>query len=172
MPEQKKVLLRISNVSKSFPGTKALDNVSLDVYEGEIHAICGENGAGKSTLMKILSGVYPGGSYEGEFFLQGTKCQFAGVKDSEQFGIRIIYQELTLVPQMTVAENILLGAEPNKYGIINQNQLYSQAEQLLKEYDLNVPCSAKVSSLVCMLSCNISCIYYFTTARFCWNIYF
>lgn len=147
MPEQKKILLRISNVSKYFPGTKALDNVSLDVYEGEIHAICGENGAGKSTLMKILSGVYPEGSYEGEFYLQGTKCQFGGVKDSEKFGIRIIYQELTLVPQMTVAENILLGAEPNRYGIINQNQLYSEAEQLLKDYDLNVPCSVKVSAL-------------------------
>lgn len=147
MPEPMNTLLRISNVSKYFPGTQALDNVSLDVYEGEIHAICGENGAGKSTLMKILSGVYPAGSYEGEIFFQGKKCQFAGVKDSERQGIRIIYQELTLVPQMTVAENILLGAEPNNYGVIKQNQLYSEAERLLAAYELNVPYNAKVSSL-------------------------
>lgn len=147
MPEQKSILLKISNVSKYFPGTKALDQVNLDVYEGEIHAICGENGAGKSTLMKILSGVYPHGSYEGEFYFAGEQCQFGGVKDSEQRGIRIIYQELTLVPQMTVADNILLGAEPNKHGFINQNELYHATEQLLKSYNFDIPYNARVSSL-------------------------
>lgn len=147
MPEQKSILLRISNVSKSFPGTLALDNVNLDVYEGEIHAICGENGAGKSTLMKILSAVYPYGSYEGEIYFGGQQARFSNVKDSEQVGIRIIYQELTLVPQMTVAENILLGSEPNSFGIINQDQLYSDTEQLLKDYGLDIPYYARVASL-------------------------
>ncbi|NMB01288.1 MAG: sugar ABC transporter ATP-binding protein [Firmicutes bacterium] len=147
MPEQKSILLKISNVSKYFPGTKALDQVNLDVYEGEIHAICGENGAGKSTLMKILSGVYPHGSYEGEFYFAGEECQFSGVKDSERRGIRIIYQELTLVPQMTVADNIHLGGEPTKYGFINQNELYRATEKLLKSYNFDIPYNARVSSL-------------------------
>ena len=139
MPEPKSILLTISNVSKHFPGTLALDNVNLDVYEGEIHAICGENGAGKSTLMKILSGVYPYGSYQGEIYFGGQEVRFATIKSSERLGIRIIYQELTLVPQMTVADNIMLGAEPNKYGVIDQNQLYRDTEELLKSYNLDIP---------------------------------
>lgn len=147
MPEQKSILLKISNVTKHFPGTKALDNVNLDVYEGEIHAICGENGAGKSTLMKILSGVYPYGTYEGQIHFAGSEVKLATVKDSEQIGIRIIFQELTLVPNMTVADNILLGAEPGKSGIINQNQLFSDTERLLKDYNLDIPYNAKVSGL-------------------------
>ena len=147
MPEPKRILLQISNVSKEFPGTKALDNVNLDVYEGEILAICGENGAGKSTLMKILSGVYPHGTYEGVFHFAGNEVKLASVKDSEQLGIRIIFQELTLVPNMTVADNILLGAEPSTRGIIKQNQLYSDVEKLLKDYNLAIPYNAKVSGL-------------------------
>ena len=134
-------------MNKYFPGTKALDDVNLDVYEGEIHAICGENGAGKSTLMKILSGVYPHGFFEGQVFFGGEEIRFASVKDSEKLGIRIIYQELTLVPNMTVADNILLGAEPSRRGIIDQNQLYSDTEDLLKKYNLGVPYNARVSSL-------------------------
>ncbi|MDI9422274.1 MAG: sugar ABC transporter ATP-binding protein [Bacillota bacterium] len=147
MPEPKSILLTISNVSKHFPGTLALDNVNLDVYEGEIHAICGENGAGKSTLMKILSGVYPYGSYQGEIYFGGQEVRFATIKSSERLGIRIIYQELTLVPQMTVADNIMLGAEPNKYGVIDQNQLYRDTEELLKSYNLDIPYNARVGSL-------------------------
>jgi D-xylose transport system ATP-binding protein len=147
MPEQKSILLRISNVNKYFPGTQALDNVNLDVYEGEIHAICGENGAGKSTLMKILSGVYSHGTYEGQIYYQGNEVKFANVKDSEQLGIRIIYQELTLVPHMTVADNIFLGAEPSRCGVINQNELFSNTEQLLKTYNLDIPYNARVGAL-------------------------
>lgn len=147
MPEPKRILLKISNVSKEFPGTKALDDVNLDVYEGEILAVCGENGAGKSTLMKILSGVYPYGTYEGQIEFAGNDVRLATVKDSEQIGIRIIFQELTLVPNMTVADNILLGSEPNKGGVINQNQLFSDTEKLLKDYNLAIPYNARVSSL-------------------------
>lgn len=147
MSEPKEVLLRISNVSMHFPGTRALANVNLDVYAGEVHAVCGENGAGKSTLMKIISGVYPYGTFDGEFYFADERCQFATVRDSERRGIRIIHQELTLVPQMTVAENIFLGAEPNRYGVINQDQLYRDTEELLQRYNLNVPYNARVNSL-------------------------
>lgn len=147
MPEQKSILLRISGVNKHFPGTKALDNVNMDVYEGEIHAICGENGAGKSTLMKILSGVYPHGSYEGRIDFKGNEVRFANVRDSEALGIRIIYQELTLVPNMTVADNILLGREPNQYGIIKQNKLFKYTADLLASFNLDLAYNAKVGAL-------------------------
>lgn len=147
MSKPKDVLLKIANVSKYFPGTQALDNVNLDVYEGDIHAICGENGAGKSTLMKILSGVYPYGSYEGEVYWKGDRVCFGNVRDSERLGIRIIYQEFTLVPQMTVAENIFLGREPNNYGVINKSQLYVTTQELLNTYNLDVPYNARLGTL-------------------------
>ena len=102
-------LLEMHNITKTFPGVKALDNVSLDVREGEIHAICGENGAAKSTLMKVLSGVYPVGTYEGQIVYDGQPARFSGIRDSEDRGIIIIHQELALVPLLTVAENIFLG---------------------------------------------------------------
>src|SRR5687768_2263892 len=99
------------SITKTFPGVKALQDVSLAVERGEIHAICGENGAGKSTLMKVLSGVHPTGSYDGEIIFDGEPVQFSGIRDSEARGIVIIHQELALVPHLSIAENIFLGNE-------------------------------------------------------------
>src|SRR5215217_583875 len=99
-------ILEMRDISKTFPGVKALQDVNLSVERGEIHAICGENGAGKSTLMKVLSGVYPYGTYDGEISFDGEQCRFAGIRDSEQRGIVIIHQELALAQQLSIAENI------------------------------------------------------------------
>src|SRR3954451_2451514 len=101
-------ILRMSGITKTFPGVKALQEVNLSVRRGEIHAICGENGAGKSTLMKVLSGVYPHGSYDGEIAFDGAECRFSGIRDSEALGIVIIHQELALAQQLSIAENIFL----------------------------------------------------------------
>ncbi len=106
-----KVLLEMKNITKTFPGVKALDNVNLKVEEGEIHTLVGENGAGKSTLMNVLSGIYPYGSYEGEVLYDGKTCHFTNIKDSEEKRIVIIHQELALVPYMTIGENMFLGNE-------------------------------------------------------------
>ncbi|HRA75378.1 MAG TPA: ATP-binding cassette domain-containing protein [Propionicimonas sp.] len=104
-------ILQMRSITKTFPGVKALSDVTLTVERGEIHAICGENGAGKSTLMKVLSGVYPHGSYEGEIVFEGEEVQFGSINDSEAKGIVIIHQELALVPYLSIAENIFLGNE-------------------------------------------------------------
>ena len=100
------VILEMRNITKTFPGVKALDNVNFSVERGEIHALVGENGAGKSTLMKVLSGVYPHGSYEGEIFFEGKECRFSDIKHSEDIGIVIIHQELALIPFLSIAENL------------------------------------------------------------------
>ncbi len=105
------VILQMRGITKTFPGVKALQDVNLTVRRGEIHAICGENGAGKSTLMKVLSGVYPHGSYTGEINFDGELCTFSDIRDSEQRGIVIIHQELALCPYLSIAENIFLGNE-------------------------------------------------------------
>ena len=105
------VILEMRNIVKTFPGVRALDDVSLRVRAGEIHAICGENGAGKSTLMKVLSGVYPHGTYEGEIVYEGSEVQFATIRSSEHAGIVIIHQELALIPELSITENIFLGNE-------------------------------------------------------------
>ena len=113
-----KILLEMKNITKTFPGVKALDNVNLQVEEGEIHALVGENGAGKSTLMNVLSGVYSYGTYEGDIIYDSEVCKFNDIKDSEQKGIVIIHQELALIPYMTIAENMFLGNERgSKYKI-------------------------------------------------------
>ena len=127
-----KVLLEMKNITKTFPGVKALDNVNLKVEEGEIHALVGENGAGKSTLMNVLSGIYPYGSYEGDIVYDGEVCQFHTIKDSEQKGIVIIHQELALVPQMSIGENMFLGNERGKKLAINWNETYKEADKYLK----------------------------------------
>src|SRR5512135_2331544 len=110
-------ILEMKNIIKEFPGVKALNNVSFQVAEGEIHCLVGENGAGKSTLMKVLSGVYPYGDYKGDIVINGEIQRFSGINDSEKVGIAIIYQELALVPELTVYENIFLGNEISKNGI-------------------------------------------------------
>src|SRR3954467_13382328 len=104
-------VLETRNITKRFPGVVALKGVSFDLYPGEVHAICGENGAGKSTLIKLLSGIHPAGSYEGEVLVDGSVANFKSIKDAERSGIAVIYQELALVGEMSVAENLFLGAE-------------------------------------------------------------
>ena len=126
------VLLEMKNITKVFPGVKALDNVNLVVEEGEIHAICGENGAGKSTLMKVLSGIYGYGSYDGEVTYDGNICKFQNIKDSEEKGIVIIHQELALVPLLSIGENIFLGNERGSKAKINWSETFDKADELLK----------------------------------------
>ena len=104
-------ILEMRAITKTFPGVKALQDVTLEVTRGEVHAICGENGAGKSTLMNVLSGVYPHGSYEGDILFEGELCEFRKIRDSEDRGIVIIQQELALSPFLSIAENIFLGNE-------------------------------------------------------------
>ncbi len=126
------IILEMKNITKTFPGVKALDNVNLKVEEGEIHALVGENGAGKSTLMNVLSGIYPYGSYEGEILYQGELCKFGKIKDSEEKGIVIIHQELALVPYMTIGENLFLGNEQGHRLAINWEDTYGKADEYLK----------------------------------------
>jgi D-xylose transport system ATP-binding protein len=125
------------DITKSFPGVRALDGVSFDLHRGELHALVGENGAGKSTLMKVLGGVYPYGSYGGDVVIDGQARQFAGVRDSEQAGVAVIFQELSLIKGLTIGENIFLGREPRRFGVIKWEELYSRAQRLLDE--LNLP---------------------------------
>ena len=122
----------MKNITKTFPGVKALDNVNLQVEEGEIHALVGENGAGKSTLMNVLSGIYPYGSYEGDIIYDGEVCKFDKIKDSEEKGIVIIHQELALIPYMTIGENMFLGNERGHKYKINWNETNARAAELLK----------------------------------------
>ena len=140
-------ILEMRGISKSFPGVKALRDVNLKVEAGEIHAICGENGAGKSTLMKVLSGVYPYGSYEGDIFYDGEKRQFADIRDSERLGIIIIHQELALVPLLSIAENIFLGHEPATMGVIDWDEAFRRTRELLAKVGLNEPPTALITHL-------------------------
>jgi len=132
-----KILLEMKNITKEFPGVKALDNVNFQVEEGEIHALVGENGAGKSTLMNVLSGIYPYGSYTGDIVYDGNVCQFGKIKDSEELGIVIIHQELALIPQMTIGENMFLGNEKGKKNAIDWNETYAEADKYLKMVGLS-----------------------------------
>ncbi|WP_446474076.1 multiple monosaccharide ABC transporter ATP-binding protein [Actinomadura opuntiae] len=135
-------ILRMRGITKTFPGVNALADVDLTVRRGEIHAICGENGAGKSTLMKVLSGVYPHGSYDGEILFDGEPCRFSGIRDSEERGIVIIHQELALCPQLSIAENIFLGNErtPRGFlglrGLVDWNRTNHEAGRLLERVGL------------------------------------
>jgi putative multiple sugar transport system ATP-binding protein len=130
-------ILEMRSITKEFPGVKALSNVSITVQTGEIHAICGENGAGKSTLMKVLSGVYPYGTYEGEIIFQNEEVRFSGIRASENAGIAIIHQELALIPHLSITENIFLGNEPGKYGVIDWKEAQLRARELLARVGLS-----------------------------------
>jgi D-xylose transport system ATP-binding protein len=143
------VLLEIANVTKEFPGVTALSEVSINVRKGEIHGLCGENGAGKSTLMKILCGVYPHGSYSGKITYAGKTLELGGssIHQAMEEGIAIVYQELTLIPNMTVGENIFLGKEPRNGASIDWNRLYSDTDELLKRYQLPVSSHEVVKDL-------------------------
>lgn len=140
-------ILQMNHIRKEFPGVVALDDVNFSVRAGEIHALIGENGAGKSTLMKILSGLYPAGTYQGEIVINEKPMAFKNIKDSEAAGIAIIYQELTLVKEMDVAENIFLGNENIKNRLIDWDTTYIKANEILNEIRLPVNPSTKVVNL-------------------------
>ncbi|MBO4259203.1 multiple monosaccharide ABC transporter ATP-binding protein [Streptomyces griseorubiginosus] len=129
-------VLEMRSIVKTFPGVKALSDVTLTVRQGEVHAICGENGAGKSTLMKVLSGVHPHGSYEGEILFEGEVCEFKDIRASEHRGIVIIHQELALSPYLSLAENIFLGNEHAKGGFIDWRETLRHATELLRRVGL------------------------------------
>ena len=142
-----KILLEMKNITKTFPGVKALDNVNLQVEQGEIHALVGENGAGKSTLMNVLSGIYPHGTYEGDIVYDGKVCQFSNIKDSEKLGIVIIHQELALVPEMTIGENMYLGNERGHKLAIDWNTTYAEADKYLKMVGLQESSKVQVKTI-------------------------
>jgi len=140
-------ILEMKDITKEFPGVKALSNVTFQVKEGEIHCLVGENGAGKSTLMKVLSGVYPYGEYTGQITFNGEEQKFARIHDSEKVGIAIIYQELALVPEMTVYENIFLGNEIRRGMVVDWNETIKRATEMLKKVKLDINPALKVKDL-------------------------
>lgn len=137
-------ILEMQNITKSFSGVKALSDVNFTVKRGEIHALCGENGAGKSTLMKVLSGVWPCGSYEGKIILNGKECEFHNVRESEKAGIAIIYQELALVGEMSAGENVYLNEWPSKRGVIDFPTMYYHTKQICKDLKLDIDPTRKI----------------------------
>jgi putative multiple sugar transport system ATP-binding protein len=140
-------ILEMRSITKEFPGVKALSEVSMTVRAGEIHAIAGENGAGKSTLMKVLSGVYPYGTYEGDIVYNGEVQRFSNIKQSEQAGIVIIHQELALIPELSITENIFLGSEPSRFGVIDWVSAQKEAEELLARVGLNENPDTQIKSI-------------------------
>jgi D-xylose transport system ATP-binding protein len=140
-------LLEMRSIVKEFPGVRALDGVSFTLNIGEFHALVGENGAGKSTLMKVLSGVYPYGTYAGDILVDDGIRHFTGIRDAENAGIAIIFQELSLVKELTVGENIFLGQEPSRLGIIDWRELYQRARELLKDLNLDIDPRTPVGDL-------------------------
>ena len=140
-------LLQMDAVGKSFPGVRALDAVSFDLIAGELHALVGENGAGKSTLMKILGGVYPAGDYDGRLAIEGVEQQFTSVRDAERAGIAIVFQEMSLVPHLSVAENIFLGHLPSRGGLVDWAAVHEKSRALLAQLDVRLPTDAIVRNL-------------------------
>ena len=142
------VVLQAENITKTFPGVVALKDVSFNLRAGEIHGLCGENGAGKSTLIKLISGIYPYGSYEGDFFVHGRLAKFHSLADAQSAGIAVIYQELALVNDMTVGENIFLGSEPRMpRGLIDWHRVYHEARILLRKFNVEIDPSQPVAKL-------------------------
>ena len=131
--ENNSFILQMKGITKEFPGVKALDDVNLSVKTGTIHAICGENGAGKSTLMKVLSGVYPYGTYDGEIIFGGQEMKFRNIKESEHAGIAIIHQELTMIPELSITENIFMGNEIIKHGMVDWAEEKRRTYEILKK---------------------------------------
>ncbi len=134
-------------ITKRFPGVTALSGVSFDLHPGEIHALCGENGAGKSTLIKLLSGLHPHGSYEGELVVGERVAHFRGIADAQRAGVAVIYQELALVESMTVAENIFLGREPRRFGLVDKERMQREARDLLQHFQVELAPEMAVSQL-------------------------
>lgn len=145
--KQSPYILQMQGITKTFSGVKALDKVTLEVRQGEIHAICGENGAGKSTLMKVLSGVYPYGTYEGRIIYMDKEMAFKNIKESEKAGIVIIHQELTMIPELSITENIFLGNEIIKHGLIDWNAARIRTKELLKKVGLTVEPDTPIKQL-------------------------
>src|SRR5207253_10931974 len=147
-PPMNPVVLQAENITKRFPGVIALKDVGFDLRAGEIHGLCGENGAGKSTLIKLLSGIYPSGSYQGNFFIHGQLAKFRSLADAQNAGIEVIYQELALVNDMTVGENIFLGSEPRTArGLIDWHKVYDEARLLLQKFKVDIDPSEPVAKL-------------------------
>jgi len=140
-------ILEMRSITKIFPGVRALDDVSLTVERGHIHAICGENGAGKSTLMKVLSGVYPAGTYEGDIVYEGEVVAFKNLRDSEAKGIVIIHQELALSPHLSIAENIFLNNEIKRFGLIDWNKTGQEAQKLIARVGLRESPDTKIKEI-------------------------
>jgi len=145
--EKSEFALEARGICKQFPGVRALDGVSFDLRPGEVVAVCGENGAGKSTLIKILSGIIVNGTFEGEVFLNGKPLKLGSLADAEAAGIAVIYQELALIPEMTVAENLVLGQEPVRRGMIDWDKVYKHAHDLLNELEVDIDPAAVVGDL-------------------------
>ena len=140
-------MLEARSLVKRFTGVVALKGVDFTLRKGEVHALCGENGAGKSTLIKTLSGIHAYGSYEGRIVIDGTEQRFASVTDAEAAGLSVIHQELALIPEMTVAENVFLGHEPRRFGLIDHDRMFTDAVRLLERYGIDVPAAAKAGAL-------------------------
>ncbi|RJU01775.1 sugar ABC transporter ATP-binding protein [Arthrobacter frigidicola] len=140
-------ILEMRSITKEFPGVKALSDVSITVRAGEIHAICGENGAGKSTLMKVLSGLYPYGDYSGSIIFQGSEVQFKDIRSSEAAGIVIIHQELALIPELSIAENIFLGNEPTRFGVIDWDKVNRETLELMARVGLSEDPTTKIKDI-------------------------